>query len=148
MMPCVAASDPFQLQRFVEAQESSFAQALDELRAGMKQSHWMWFIFPQLAGLGRSPTAQYYAIASRDEALAYLSHPLLGPRFRQSVEAIEQWAGERTAEEILGPVDAIKLRSSLTLFDAVEPDGPFGRALQSFFPGPDERTLALLGQSR
>ena len=144
----MANSDPFQLHRFIEAQESSFDQALTELRAGLKQSHWMWFIFPQLAGLGRSSTAIFYAIASRDEALAYLNHPVLGPRLRQSVEAIEPWAGERTAEGILGPIDAVKLRSSLTLFDAVEPNGLFGRALQSFFPGPDERTLALLRQSR
>ena len=148
MMPCVANTDPFQLQRFLDAQESSFSQALTELRAGRKQSHWMWFVFPQLAGLGRSPTARHYAIASRDEALAYLSHPLLGLRLRQSVEAIEPWASERTAEEIFGPIDAIKLRSSLTLFDSVEPNGPFGGTLRSFFPGPDERTLALLQQSR
>jgi uncharacterized protein (DUF1810 family) len=141
-------SDPFHLQRFVDAQEGVFPTALAELRAGAKQSHWMWFIFPQLAGLGRSSTAQYYGIRSRDEAVAYLANPLLGPRLHDAVEAILPWADERSAEEILGQIDALKLRSCLTLFDAVEPDGLFGRALAAFYDGPDERTLALLGDAR
>jgi uncharacterized protein (DUF1810 family) len=138
-------TDPHNLQRFVDAQDGIFETAIAELRAGDKQSHWMWFIFPQLAGLGRSPTAQFYAIRSLDEARAYLQHPLLGPRLRQSVDALVPWAGKRSPEQILGPVDAMKLRSSLTLFDRTEPGGIFGRALQSFHGGRgDERTLALL----
>jgi uncharacterized protein (DUF1810 family) len=136
-------ADP--LQRFVDAQDGLFETALEELRAGRKQSHWMWFVFPQLAGLGHSPTAQYYAIASLDEARAYLAHPLLGPRLRQSVEAILPWAGTRTPEQIFGPVDAMKLRSSLTLFDMAAPLGLFARALDALFASePDQRTLALL----
>ena len=107
--------------------------------------HWMWFAFPQLAGLGRSPTALFYAIASLEEARAYLEHPLLGKRLRQSIDAILPWAGRRSVERIFGPVDAMKLRSSLTLFDRVSPNDLFGRALGVFFAGvPDERTLALL----
>jgi uncharacterized protein (DUF1810 family) len=109
----------------------------------------MWFVFPQLSGLGRSPAAQFFGISSLDEARAYLSHPLLGDRLRNSVEAVLPWAGKRTAEQILGPVDAMKLRSSLTLFDAVSPHSLFGRALDSFFGGvPDQRTLALIAASR
>ena len=140
-------SDPHNLQRFTDAQDGVFDDALAELRSGRKQSHWMWFVFPQLAGLGRSPTAQYYAIASREEAAAYLHHPLLRSRLRQSVEAMMHWTGDRTAVEMLGHVDAMKLRSSLTLFDAIDPGGPFGQALSTFFDGPDDSTLALLRQS-
>jgi len=141
----VASPDPFNLNRFVDAQEGVWEAALDELRSGSKQSHWMWFIFPQLAGLGRSPTAQFYGIGSLAEARAYLDHPLLGPRLREATEALTPWAGRRAPEQILGPVDALKLRSSLTLFDFVEPGSPFGEALVNFFGGArDERTLALL----
>jgi uncharacterized protein (DUF1810 family) len=141
----MAASDPHDLQRFVAAQDGVFATVLAELRAGSKQSHWMWFIFPQLRGLGRTPTANFYGISSLDEARGYLSHPLLGPRLRQCVEAVLPWSKERTAEEIFGPIDALKLRSSLTLFDAVEPHSLFRRALDVYFDGiVDERTLALL----
>jgi uncharacterized protein (DUF1810 family) len=122
--------------------------ALAELRSGRKQSHWMWFIFPQLTGLGHSPTAQYYGMRSQDEARAYLAHPLLGSRLRQCVETLLPWAGQCSPEQMLGPVDAVKLRSSLTLFDAVEPHGPFRQALAQLFDGPDERTLALLSQAR
>ena len=105
----------------------------------------MWFVFPQLAGLGRSSTAQFFAISSLDEARAYLEHSLLGPRLRQCLAALLQWAGKRTAERILGPIDAMKLRSSLTLFEAASNDPLFGRALDVFFGGErDERTLALL----
>ena len=139
------ASNPYNLQRFIDAQGGAFETALAELRAGLKQSHWMWFIFPQLAGLGRSPTAQFYAIASREEARAYLKHPLLGRRLLHSTDAILPWAGKRAAEQILGAVDAMKLRSSLSLFDQALPDDLFGRALDGFFAStPDERTLALL----
>ena len=138
--------DPFQLQRFVEAQDGVFETALDELRAGHKQSHWMWFIFPQFAGLGRSPTAQYYAIRSMHEARAYLAHPLLGDRLRLAVEAIAASASSRTPNEILGDIDAIKLRSSLTLFEAASGDPIFAEALDRLFGSPDEATLALLGR--
>jgi len=144
----VTTSDPHNLQRFVDAQQGVFDQALNELRTGRKQSHWMWFIFPQLAGLGRSPTAQFYALNSIDEARAYLAHDLLGPRLRQATDALLPRTGNSGAEDILGPVDAMKLRSSLTLFDAVEPRGVFRRALAAFFNGPDERTLALLNERR
>jgi uncharacterized protein (DUF1810 family) len=141
--------DPHNLQRFVDAQDGVFETALAELRAGAKQSHWMWFIFPQLAGLGHSPTAQFYAIGSADEARAYLEHSLLGPRLRQCVEALLTHAGHRSSEGILGSVDALKLRSSLTLFDLVAPHDLFQRALAAFFAGePDARTLALIGSAR
>lgn len=142
-------SDPYNLERFIDAQSETFEAALAELRAGLKQSHWMWFVFPQLAGLGHSPTSKFYAIASLGEARAYLAHPQLGPRLRASVEGLLAWAGQRTAEQILGPVDAVKLRSSLTLFDRASPGDLFGRALDAFFGGvEDDRTLALLGMAR
>jgi uncharacterized protein (DUF1810 family) len=145
----VAASDPHNLHRFIDAQHRVFEIALAELRAGSKQSHWMWFIFPQLAGLGRSPTAQCYALSGVDAARAYLAHRVLGPRLRRSVEALMRWVGKRSAEQILGPIDAMKLRSSLTLFDRVAPDDVFAGALGAFFGGEaDERTLALLAPTR
>jgi uncharacterized protein (DUF1810 family) len=145
----VATSDPHNLQRFLDAQDGHFEAALGELRAGSKQSHWMWFIFPQLAGLGRSPTAQFYGLASLEEAHAYLDHALLGPRLRQAVAAMIAWVGKRSADEILGPVDAMKLRSSLSLFDQVAPNDLFAGALAGFFDGAaDERTLALLEPTR
>ena len=140
--------DPFDLQRFIDAQDGTFAAALAELRSGAKQGHWMWFIFPQLAGLGRSPTAQYYSVASLEEARAFLDHPLLGHRLRQCVAATLPWAGRRSAAQILGSLDALKLRSSLTLFDIAEPRACFTDAIAAFFDGPDERTLALMEQSR
>jgi uncharacterized protein (DUF1810 family) len=145
----VAASDPHNLQRFIDAQDGVFENALAELRAGSKQSHWMWFVFPQLAGLGRSPTAQFYAIASLGEALDYLEHPLLGARLRECVDALLPWAGKRAPEQILGRIDATKLRSSLTLFDRVAPGDTFARALDAFFNGErDGRTLELLNAAR
>ncbi len=107
----------------------------------------MWFIFPQLAGLGHSSTAQYYGIHSIDEARDYLDHPLLGPRLRQSVEALLPWTGKLSPEEILGPIDAIKLKSSLTLFDRLEPGAAFEAGLGFFEGQRDERTLALLAPS-
>lgn len=137
--------DPYNLQRFLIQHVDIFDSALAELRAGEKRSHWMWFIFPQLRGLGHSPASQHYGIASLDEARAFLDHPVLGANLRKAVEALLPWRHDRTAEEILGQVDAMKLRSSLTLFDRVEPHGAFARALADFFDGdPDERTLALL----
>lgn len=138
-------SDPYRLQRFIDAQQAIFDTALAELKAGSKQSHWVWFIFPQLAGLGRSPTAQYFAIASIGEARAYLAHPVLGSRLRECIVTLLTWANRRSAEQILGSVDALKLRSSLTLFEQVEPSGLFSLALAAFYEGrPDESTLALL----
>ena len=138
-------SDLYNLQRFVEAQQGIFDSALAEVRAGLKRTHWMWFIYPQLAALGRSSTARYYGIVSFDEARAYLEHTILGPRLRQSVEAVLPWTGKRSAEQIFGSIDALKLRSSMTLFDQVEPDGCFAETLRNFYGGRhDERTLALL----
>ena len=138
-------SDP--LDRFVEAQRPVYDQALAELTAGDKRSHWMWFVFPQIAGLGRSPMAQRYAIRDEVEARAYLIHALLGARLRECTAAMLGWAGRRSAEAILGPVDATKFGSSMTLFDAVsaEPDNPFARALAAFCHGErDPLTLDRL----
>ena len=141
-------SDPYGLQRFVDAQdaEGTFGRALAEIRAGRKASHWIWFVFPQLAGLGASPTARRFALRSLDEARAYLRHPVLGPRL---VECATAAAGvERgTAEEVFGPVDAMKLRSSATLFMRADPDVPAFRAvLDRYFDGrADPRTDDLLG---
>ena len=135
----------YDLQRFVDAQEHIFQRAIGELKKGTKESHWMWFIFPQLAGLGHSSTARYFAISSLGEARAYLAHPLLGPRLRQSLETLLEWAGTRSAEQILGSVDSLKLRSSLTLFDLAEQGGAYREGLAAFYDGaPDQRTLALL----
>lgn len=136
------------LERFVAAQEPVYAQALAELHAGAKRSHWMWFIFPQLAGLGRSATARTYAIAGLDEARDYLAHPVLGPRLAECTDAMLGWAGRRGAETILGPVDAMKFASSMTLFEAAGGPGRFARALGCFYGGRrDGQTLALLGAS-
>lgn len=134
-------SDPHRLSRFVEAQEGSYDTALAEIRHGAKRSHWMWYIFPQIAGLGHSAMAQHYAIASCDEAKAYLAHPLLGPRLLACVEALEALQGT-SAERVFGSVDALKLRSSLTLFEAA--GAPFGPVIERWFGRRDERTLALL----
>ncbi|HEY1145648.1 MAG TPA: DUF1810 domain-containing protein [Allosphingosinicella sp.] len=134
------------LDRFVEAQAHAYADALAELRAGRKESHWMWFVFPQIAGLGTSPTSRFYAIASLEEARAYLAHPLLGMRLRECTEAVLAHAGI-SAEAIFGGIDAMKLRSSMTLFDRVAGGkNPFGQCLAAFFGGErDAGTLALLG---
>lgn len=132
--------DPYDLQRFVAAQDDggTYQRALGELRAGRKASHWMWFVFPQLAGLGRSPMAERYAISSLAEAAAYLRHPVLGPRLREGAAAVEAIQG-RSAEEIFGPVDAMKLRSSMTLFRRAAPGEPvFARVLQRYFGGVDD----------
>jgi uncharacterized protein (DUF1810 family) len=139
-------SDSFQLQRFVDAQEGTFEKALAELKAGRKQSHWMWFIFPQIAGLGKSPTARYFAIRSQTEARAFLAHPILGVRYREAVEALSGWASRKDAVAILGEIDAVKLRSSLTLFEAVSGDPLFASVIEAFFEGPDAETLRLLKQ--
>ena len=138
-------ADPHSLQRFVDAQNGIFDSALSELRNGAKRGHWMWFIFPQIAGLGQSPVSRHYAIRSLEEAKAYFGHPLLGERLRRSIQALLDWAGERDAITIFGSVDAMKLRSSLTLFAAAVPTEPlFSRALDAFFGAPDPETLRLL----
>jgi uncharacterized protein (DUF1810 family) len=141
------SQDPYQLQRFIDAQEPVQFRVRAELRAGRKQSHWMWFIFPQIAGLGASPMAVRYAIGSAEEARAYLAHPLLGARLREGVTAMLVHRG-LSAEAILGGIDALKFRSSLTLFEAVADDpAPFAEALAAFYGGArDERTLELLGR--
>jgi uncharacterized protein (DUF1810 family) len=138
-------TDRYDLQRFVEAQEGVHDGALAELRAGRKTSHWMWFVFPQIAGLGRSPTAQRYAITSQDEARAYLDHPVLGPRLREATGALVD-LGEHDAVAILGGTDAMKLRSSMTLFAHAAPGEPlFEQVLDQYFGGEaDEATLQRL----
>ena len=136
-------SDPFDLQRFVDAQSRVYANVTAELAAGLKTSHWMWFVFPQLKSLGRSSTALHYGIGSLDEARAYWQHPVLGPRLRQCGELLLAVAPDRTARQILGPIDALKLRSCLTLFERVAPDEPlFGGLLERFYAG--ERDPASL----
>lgn len=141
-----AADDPFELARFVDAQREVYQQALAELRAGRKRTHWMWFVFPQMVGLGRSPTAQHYGIRSLAEAQAYLQHPLLGARLRQCARALLDLHG-RSAEAIFGYPDVLKLRSSMTLFAAVADAGPeFAAVLERYYGGVrDARTLRLLG---
>lgn len=138
-------SDTYDLQRFVEAQQPVYPRVVSELRAGRKQSHWMWFIFPQIQGLGRSETARHYAIASRDEASAYLAHPLLGSRLREITAAALEHPG-LSATALFGQPDDLKFHSSLTLFAAVAEDPePFRQALKTFFAGrPDEATLTRL----
>jgi len=133
------------LGRFVAAQEQVYPRALAELRAGQKRSHWMWFVFPQIAGLGLSAMAQLYAIVDRAEAEAYLAHPLLGPRLSDCTDALLGWAGHRTAEAILGPVDALKLCSSMTLFEAAGGSPHFTEVLDAFYEGQrDPQTLSRL----
>jgi uncharacterized protein (DUF1810 family) len=134
------------LERFIEAQRTVYDAALAELRAGAKRGHWMWFVFPQIAGLGRSATARFYAIADAVEGGAYLAHPVLGARLRECTEAMLGWAGHKSAEAILGPIDAMKFASSMTLYDAVaEDEAPFGRALAAFNHGErDPLTLERL----
>jgi uncharacterized protein (DUF1810 family) len=132
--------DPRNLQRFVEAQDSggTYERALTELRAGHKTSHWMWFVFPQRAGLGQSEMSRTYAIASPEEARAYLDHPILGPRLVESAEALLAHRA-KSAREVLGEIDAVKLRSSMTLFSRVAPEQPvFRQVLDRCFSGePD-----------
>jgi uncharacterized protein (DUF1810 family) len=134
------------LERFVAAQEPVYDEVLAELRRGRKSSHWMWFVFPQLAGLGRSETSRHYAITSLDEARAYLAHPVLGARLRECVTLLLAVPAGRSAEDILGSVDAVKLRSSMTLFQRAAPDEDlFAAVLDRFWDGvPDAATDALL----
>jgi uncharacterized protein (DUF1810 family) len=137
--------DPRDLNRFLRAQEHDYTRALAEIRSGRKRTHWMWYIFPQLDGLGFSETARRYAIRGLDEARAYLGHPVLGLRLRACAEAMLAVQG-RTAHEILGSPDDLKLRSCATLFAQVSPEGSvFHRLIQVYFDGkPDARTLDLL----
>ena len=139
-------TDPYRLERFVEAQRGAMDGVLAELRAGRKTGHWIWFVFPQLAGLGRSEMARYYGIGSLSEARAYLEQPVLGARLRDCVDALLAIDG-RTAEDVLGPVDAMKVRSSLTLFHRAAPDDPrFPALLAKWYGGvPDALTDQLLG---
>jgi uncharacterized protein (DUF1810 family) len=136
--------DRFGLGRFVDAQEDAaiYARALEELRAGRKQGHWIWFVFPQIAGLGQGPMSQAYAIRSLDEARAYLGHPVLGPRLRECCEALLACNPAASAEQILGGIDAIKVRSSMTLFTRADPaDQLFSAVLARFYGGePDPET--------
>ena len=134
---------PVGIERFVEAQAPVYATVLAELRGGCKRSHWMWFVFPQLAGLGHSTMAQQYGLAGREEAARYLAHPVLGPRLRECAQALLD-LGSTDPVTVLGPVDALKLRSSMTLFAQLDPF--FGQVLDRYYAGGrDERTLELLG---
>ena len=138
-------TDSFDLQRFLDAQSSVYPRVLAELRRGQKQSHWMWFIFPQIAGLGHSAMAQRFAIASRGEAVAYLGHAVLGHRLRECTALVNAVDG-RAIREILGTPDDLKFRSSMTLFGAVSTDPEFAAAISKFYGGrPDQATLDLLG---
>jgi len=139
------SSDPFDLQRFVEAQEPVIDDVKQELRSGRKRSHWMWYIFPQIAGLGHSEMSRRYAIASQKEAGAYLSHPVLGPQLRECADLVNALDG-RSANDVFGSPDDLKFRSSMTLFEAVANDPePFETALEKYYDGDrDQKTLNRL----
>lgn len=141
----LAHDDPYNLARFVDAQANDYSRALAELRTGKKLTHWIWYVLPQLRGLGSSSRANYYGIGSLAEAGAYLSHPILGQRLRECVAAINSLTGV-SAVEVLGRTDAAKFQSCLSLFRVVDPTSSgFGEALAKYFAGiPDERSLALL----
>jgi uncharacterized protein (DUF1810 family) len=138
-------TDPYGLVRFVEAQEPLYRAVVGELRAGRKRSHWMWFVFPQLRELGRSPTAVHFGIGSRDEAIAYLEHPILGPRLRECARLVA--AADGRIEHVMGHVDALKLRSSMTLFaNVTDDDRDFLDVLERHYGGEaDAVTVELLG---
>ena len=142
-----SSNDPHDLERFVESQDPVIEQVKEELLSGRKRTHWMWFVFPQVAGLGKSRKAQRYAISSREEAEAYLSHPMLGPRLRECTEIVNGLEGH-TANQIFGSPDDLKFRSSMTLFDAIT-DGatPFRTALKKYYDDqPDQKTLQFLAE--
>ena len=145
--PMSAPADPFDLQRFVDAQAPVWDAVAAELQAGRKRSHWMWFVFPQLALLGRSATARHFGLAGLADARAYARHPLLGARLRDACRWLLQQAPERSSLEILGPPDHLKLRSAMTLFAAAVPDEPLFRAVLARFDGgvPDPLTVQALG---
>jgi uncharacterized protein (DUF1810 family) len=138
-------SDPFHLERFVSEQSAVYSQVLAELRGGRKRSHWIWFIFPQMKGLGRSEMAQYFGVGSLDEARAYLAHPVLGPHLIECTQLVNAIEGS-TIDEIFGFPDNLKFRSSMTLFaEAANDNSPFVRPLDKFFAGErDTVTLDLL----
>jgi len=140
------SDDPYDLDRFVRAQEDDYERALSEIRSGRKRSHWMWYIFPQIDGLAFSSTSKYYSIKSVEEARAYLDHPVLGPRLLECAEAAIRVEG-RSAREIFGSPDDLKLRSCATLFARVSPPGSvFDRLLEKYYRGErDSKTLQLLG---
>lgn len=140
-------NDPFDLARFLSAQRSVYDRALVELRAGEKQSHWMWYIFPQIDGLGSSPTTRHYSIKSLEEARQYLAHPVLGKRLIECTEAVLAHQG-LSAEDIFGHPDDWKLQSSMTLFELVsEPGSVFSRILDKYYQGKrDSKTLSILGK--
>ena len=145
-------ADRFDLHRFVDAQQRVYDTVLAELRAGAKRSHWIWFVFPQLRGLGRSPTAQHYGISTLDEARAYLAHPVLGPRLRECTELVAAIDG-RSVDEIFGWPDNLKVRSSMTLFarasDESETEAGFRAVLDKFYGGEeDPATVELLNSAR
>lgn len=143
----VEFDDPFNLTRFTSAQAPDYNRALSELRAGAKHSHWMWYVFPQFAGLGRSSLSQRYAIRSRAEAEAYLAHPMLGPRLLECAAALLAHR-DRSAREIMGTPDDLKLRSSATLFATVSDEPVFKELLDQFFDGqPDPETLRLMREA-
>jgi uncharacterized protein (DUF1810 family) len=141
-------ADPYDLARFVEAQEPVYRTVVEELRSGRKRSHWMWFVFPQLRELGRSPTAVHYGIGSRDEAVAYLDHDTLGSRLRECARLVAA-VDDSSIEQVMGHVDALKLRSSMTLFaNATDDDRDFLDVLKRHYGGePDPLTVELLGPS-
>jgi uncharacterized protein (DUF1810 family) len=143
-----ALSDPFELRRFVDAQQPVYQKVVSELRGGHKRSHWIWFIFPQIAGLGHSPISQYYAIQSLDEARSYLAHPVLGPRLIECTQILLDLR-DGSISEILGSPDDLKFRSSMTLFSQASNDGDsFRAALTKYFEGkPDSSTLSRLPHS-
>ncbi len=145
MTQTVSDNDPFDLNRFVDAQKSVYETALSELRRGRKTSHWMWFIFPQVAGLGQSAMSQRYAIADLEEATAYLAHPVLGARLRACAEVVLTVEG-RSASAIFGSPDDMKLQSSMTLFARADGNGSvFGKVLEKYYGREtDEKTIALL----
>ena len=147
-MSRITPDDRYDLARFVEAQDRDYQHALSEIKAGRKQSHWMWYVFPQFEGLGNSPTSRHYAIKSVDEARAYLAHPVLGPRLVECAEALLGTEG-RSAYDIFGSPDDLKLRSSATLFASVStPGSVFDRIIEHYFDGePDDRTTALISKS-
>jgi uncharacterized protein (DUF1810 family) len=139
------SNNPYDLDRFVRAQAPDYDRALSELRVGKKRSHWMWYIFPQIEGLGQSPMSHRYSIKSAAEARAYLDHPILGPRLRECATVVNSVVG-RSALEIFGSPDDQKLRSCATLFGSVSDDGVFEQLLEKYFDGrPDEETLRRLG---
>ena len=142
------ASDPYGLARFVRAQDGAYDAALAELRAGQKHGHWIWYVFPQLRGLGRSEASTFYGLSGADEAAAYAAHPVLGPRLADALDALAETG--RSAEAVLGGLDALKLRSCLTLFARAIPADPrYASALARFFGGtPDPLTRALLDAPR